>query len=227
MPRAMETLESVMQEDLEIWLVRHGETEWSIIGAHTGKTDVALTHQGRHQAAMIGVQLEGKQFARVLTSPRQRARETCQLAGFGEMAEIEDAIQEWNYGAYEGKSTSEIRRTRPDWSLWKDGVPDGETIDEVAARAAKVIEECLRCAGPVLLFSHAHFLRVLASCWLGLEAQAGRLFGMDVASLSVLGFERENCVIRHWNQMVGQLPHRRIRGLGSARDRARLTEANQ
>jgi probable phosphoglycerate mutase len=215
-----------MHEDVEIWLVRHGETEWSIIGAHTGITEVALTHQGRQQAAMIGVQLAGKQFARVLTSPRQRALETCRLAGFGEAAEIEDAIQEWNYGAYEGKSTSEIRRSRPDWSLWKDGVPDGETIDQVAARAAKVIDECLRGTGPVLLFSHAHFLRVLTSCWLGLEPQAGRLFGMDVASLSVLGFERENRVIRLWNEGVGQLPHRRVRGLGSAPDWARLTQAN-
>lgn len=217
---------SAMHEDLEIWLVRHGETEWSIIGAHTGITDVALTHRGRDQAAIIGSQLEGKQFARVLTSPRQRARETCRLAGFGEVAEIEDAIQEWDYGAYEGKATSEIRRTRPDWSLWNDGVPDGETIDQVAGRAARVIEKCLRCTGPVLLFSHAHFLRVLTSCWLGLEPQAGRLFGMDVASLSVLGFERENRVIRHWNEMVGQLPHRRVRPLGSTPDRARPTQVN-
>lgn len=215
-----------MQNDRELWLIRHGETEWSTRGAHTGSTDIALTQQGRQQAAMVGLQLEGKEFSHVLTSPRQRAIETCRLAGFGAVAEIEDAIQEWNYGPYEGKTTSEIRKDQTDWSVWKDGVPGGETIDQVAARAAKVIEKCLRFAGPVLLFSHAHFLRVLTACWLGLEPQAGRLFRLDVASLSVLGFERENRVIRHWNERAGQLPHRRVRPLGSTRDRARPTQAN-
>ncbi|HUN83416.1 MAG TPA: histidine phosphatase family protein, partial [Terracidiphilus sp.] len=116
-----------MDERLEMWLVRHGETEWSMKGAHAGITDVALTDRGRHQAAMIGRQLEGKRFVRVLTSPRERARETCWLAGFGNTAQTEDAIQEWNYGSYEGKTTSEIRQVRPEWSIWKDGPQDGET----------------------------------------------------------------------------------------------------
>jgi broad specificity phosphatase PhoE len=192
-----------MQQNPELWLVRHGETEWSIIGAHTGKTDVLLTERGVHQAAIIGARLEGKQFTRVLASPRVRARETCRLAGFGEIAEIDQALQEWDYGAYEGKSTSEIRTTVPDWSLWKDGVPGGETLNEVAVRALKVIQECLRSGGPVLLFSHAHFLRVLTACWLGLVPHAGSLFALDVASVSVLGLERGCPVIQRWNECCG------------------------
>jgi broad specificity phosphatase PhoE len=203
-----------MHEDPELWLVRHGETEWSIIGAHTGKTDVALTHLGRQQAATLGVRLQGKQFAHVLTSPRSRALETSRLAGFGDVAEVEDGLQEWDYGTYEGKATSEIRKTQPNWSIWRDGVPDGEFIHQVAARAARIIEKCLVFPGPVLLFSHAHFLRVLTACWLGLEPQAGRLFGMDVASISVLGFERETRVIRLWNDVLDQVPYRRVRALG-------------
>jgi broad specificity phosphatase PhoE len=216
-----------MEERLEIWLVRHGETEWSVTGAHTGITEVPLTDRGRSQAAMIGRQLEGKHFVRVLTSPRERAKDTCRLAGFGNVAEIEDGIQEWNYGSYEGKTTSEIRQVRPEWSIWRDGVPDGETIDQVATRAKKIIVDCERGPGPVLLFSHAHFLRVLAACWLGLPAEAGRLFGMDVASLSVLGYERENRVIRLWNDPASPMSHRRVRALGSNGEKSRETKVGR
>jgi len=216
-----------MDERLEMWLVRHGETEWSMKGAHTGITDVALTDRGRHQAAMIGRQLEGKRFVRVLTSPRERARETCRLAGFGNTAQTEDAIQEWNYGSYEGKTTSEIRQVRPEWSIWKDGPQDGETIDQVAARANLVITDCVSFSGAVLLFSHAHFLRILAACWLGLEPGTARFFGMDVASLSVLGHERETRVIRLWNDVAGLLPNRRVRAIGNQENNVGSTRVKQ
>lgn len=210
-----------MEERLELWLVRHGETEWSATGAHTGITEVPLTDRGRSQAAMIGRQLQGKQFIRVLTSPRERAKETCRLAGFGKVAEIEDGIQEWNYGSYEGKTTSEVRQVRPEWSIWRDGAPGGETVDQVATRAKKIIVDCERVSGPTLLISHAHFLRVLAACWLGLPAEAGRLFAMDVASLSVLSYERGNRVIRLWNDTASPKSHRRLRALGSDGEKAR------
>lgn len=214
-------------ESLEMWLVRHGETEWSVSGAHTGVTEVALTDRGRRQATMLGRQLEGKHFARVFTSPRQRAQETSRLAGFGNVAEIENAIQEWNYGSYEGKTTSEIRRTRPEWSIWKDGAAGGESISQVETRAEKVIAQCEPCSGAVLLFSHAHFLRVLAACWLGLKPGAGELFALDVASLSILGYERETRVIRLWNDITGLLPHRRVRALGSNDSKIRGAEVTR
>ena len=210
-----------------IWMARHGETEWSVSGAHTGITEVALTDRGRRQAAMLGRQLEGKHFARVLTSPRERAQETCRLAGFGDIAETEDAIREWNYGSYEGKTTTEIRQVRPEWSIWKDGPAGGETIDQVATRAKKVIADCVSFSGAVLLFSHAHFLRILASCWLGLKPDAGSFFGMDVASLSILGHEREARVIRLWNDVAGLLPNRRMRALGSDDGRMRSTQVSR
>lgn len=215
------------QEGLEMWLVRHGETEWSISGAHTGLTEVALTDRGRRQAAMIGRQLEGRHFDRVFASPRQRAQETCRLAGFGDVAKTDEAIQEWNYGSYEGKTTSEIRQIRPNWSIWTDGAAGGETIDQVATRAKKIITQCESFPGPVLLFSHAHFLRVLAACWLGLDPVAGRLFAMDVASLSILGHERENRVIRLWNDIAGLLPHRRVRALGDDHSKMRGAEVTR
>ncbi len=216
-----------MDERLEMWLVRHGETEWSGGGPHAGITEVDLTDRGRRQAAMLGWQLDGKHFVRVLTSPRKRAQETCRLAGFGDIAETEDAIQEWNYGSYEGKTTSEIRQIRPEWSIWKEGAEGGESIEQVATRAKKVIADCVNCSGAVLLFSHTHFLRVLAACWLGLEPDAGRLFGMDVASLSIVGHERETRVIRLWNDVAGLLPNRRVRALGSDDGKMRSTQVTR
>jgi broad specificity phosphatase PhoE len=184
----------------EVVLVRHGETEWSRDGKHTGRTDVPLTELGCRQAEAVGAALEERRFALVLTSPLSRAAETCRLAGFGDAAQQRDELQEWDYGAYEGRKTVEIREEVPGWTLWRDGVPGGETIDEVAARVDRVIAELRSGQGDALLFAHGHVLRVLAARWLGLEPQAGALFALDAAAISVLGYEREISVIRLWNQ---------------------------
>jgi broad specificity phosphatase PhoE len=183
----------------EVWLVRHGETEWSRSGAHTGRTDIPLTEPGREQARAIGQLLAGREFALVLTSPLTRARDTCALAGFGERARVEPNLREWDYGDYEGRTTAEIRAERPQWWLWRDGVPQGESIAEVAARAQAAIAEAVAAGGDVLLFSHGHLLRILAACWLGLMADAGRLLALGTASVSSLGYERETRVITRWN----------------------------
>ena len=187
---------------MEIVLVRHGETEWSRSGKHTGSTDVPLTERGREQARAVGEALRGRDFALVLTSPLARALETCRLAGFGEQAEQKNELMEWDYGAYEGRTTPEVREERPGWTLWRDGVPDGETIEQVAARVDRVIAELRAADGDVLLFAHGHLLRVLTARWLGLEPEAGRLFALDPATISILGYERETPVIRLWNQPV-------------------------
>ena len=181
-------------------LVRHGETEWSRSGKHTGRTDVPLTEEGRRGARAVGEALHGRDFALVLTSPLGRALETCRLAGFGEQAQTRDELVEWDYGAYEGRTTLEVREERPGWTLWQDGVPDGETIEQVAARVDRVIEEIRDADGDALLFAHGHVLRVLSARWLGLEPHAGRLFALDPATLSTLGYERETPVIRVWNE---------------------------
>jgi broad specificity phosphatase PhoE len=184
----------------EVVLVRHGETEWSREGKHTGRTDVPLTEHGRRQAQAVGAALRGRRFALVLTSPLTRALETCRLAGFGDVAELRDELREWDYGAFEGRTTIEIRAEVPGWALWREGVPEGETIDQVAARVNGVIAELRSVQGNALLFAHGHVLRVLAARWLGLEPQAGALFALDPASISALGHERETSVIRLWNQ---------------------------
>jgi broad specificity phosphatase PhoE len=184
----------------EVVLVRHGETEWSREGKHTGHTDVPLTERGRRQAPAVGAALQGRRFARVLTSPLARALETCRLAGFGDVAELRDELREWDYGAFEGRTTIEIRAEVPGWTLWREGVPEGETIDQVAARVDRVIAELRAGEGDALLFAHGHVLRVLTARWLGLEPQAGALFALDPASISALGYEREASVIRLWNQ---------------------------
>ena len=183
---------------LEVVLVRHGETEWSRDGRHTGHTDVPLTARGREQASALGAALEGRSFARVLTSPLSRAAETARLAGFGD-AEARDELREWDYGAYEGRKTVEIREERPGWTLWADGVPDGETAAEVASRVDALLAELRREDEAVLVFAHGHLLRVLSARWIGLEPEAGRLLALDPATTSVLGFERETPVIRVWN----------------------------
>jgi probable phosphoglycerate mutase len=183
----------------ELWLARHGETEWSRSGAHTGRTDIALTETGKEQAKAIGRQLDAHKFALVLTSPLERAQETCALAGFGQQAQLEPNLREWDYGDYEGRTTAQIRAERPDWSLWWDGVPGGETIASVASRAEAVIALAAGVGGDVLLFSHGHLLRILAACWLGLPGDAGRLLALGTASLSSLGYERESRVITRWN----------------------------
>lgn len=190
-----------MQTDaLEVVLVRHGETEWSREGKHTGRTDVPLTDIGRGQAQAVGAALREQRFALVLTSPLARALETCRLAGLGDEAVLRDELREWDYGAYEGLRTTEIRQEVPGWTLWSDGVPEGETIDEVAARVDRVLGELRSLEGEALIFAHGHVLRVLAARWLGLEPQAGALFALDPATISILGYERETSVIRLWNQ---------------------------
>ena len=183
----------------EIWLVRHGETEWSRSGAHTGSSDIPLIESGRAAAVAMGRKLADRRFALVLTSPLERARETCRLAGFGGVAQIEPNLREWEYGNYEGRTTAEIRAHRPDWSLWDDGPLHGETIEQVAARARAAITRAEAAGGDVLLFAHGHLLRILAACWMGQAPRDGRLFSLGTASLSVLGYERETKVMVRWN----------------------------
>jgi probable phosphoglycerate mutase len=187
---------------VEIVLVRHGETEWSRDLKHTGRTDVPLTDLGRQQAERVGAALRGRTFALVLTSPLQRAAETCRLAGFGEAAQARDDLREWDYGDYEGRRTAEIREEVPDWTIWTGTVPNGETLEQVGARADRVVEQTRAADGDVLIFSHGHLLRILAARWLGLEPRAGRLLALDSATLSALGYERETSVIREWNVAV-------------------------
>ena len=182
----------------QLWLIRHGETEWSRSGAHTGRTDVPLTEAGRQKAAALGRYLQARPFALVLVSPLQRARETCRLAGY-ENARIEPDLSEWNYGDYEGLTTPQIQAERPQWSLWSDGVLNGETVSHVAARADAVIGRTLLVDGDVALFAHGHILRVLAARWLGLPPEGGRLFALDTATISTLGYERATRVITRWN----------------------------
>lgn len=186
----------------EIVLVRHGETEWSRSGRHTGCTDVPLTEDGQRQAQMVGAALRDRRFAAVWTSPLSRALETCRLAGFGDVAVPNDDLVEWNYGEYEGRTTLEIRRERPGWTLWRDGVPGGEAADAVEARVDRVLAEVASVGGDVLVFAHGHVLRALAARWLGLEPAGGRLFALDPATLNVLGYERETRVLRLWNKAV-------------------------
>jgi probable phosphoglycerate mutase len=186
----------------DVVLVRHGETEWSRAGRHTGRTDIPLTEHGRAQAEAVGNALRGREFALVLTSPLGRALETCRLAGFGDRAEPRDELMEWDYGAYEGRTTAEIREERPGWTLWRDGVPEGETVEQVGARVDRVLDEVRSIDGDALLFAHGHVLRVLTARWLELEPDAGRLFALDPATLSMLGWERETAVVQLWNQPV-------------------------
>ena len=183
----------------ELWLIRHGETAWSLSGAHTGTTDIPLTPEGEHRATAIGDRLHGHEFKLVLTSPMRRARDTCRLAGYSSQAQIDPNLMEWNYGDYEGLSTADIRKQRPDWFLWRDGVPNGETVDAVGLRAQMVIDRASQIDGAVALFAHGHVLRILAACWLGLPPVDGKLFALGTAAISVLGYERETRVISRWN----------------------------
>ena len=186
----------------EIVLVRHGETEWSRDGRHTGNTDVELTDVGRRQAEALRAALAGRAFERVLTSPLVRAADTAELAGYGEAAERRDELREWDYGAYEGRRTAEIREERPGWTLWLDGVPEGETIAQVALRVDSVLDELRQVEGTALVFAHGHLLRVLAVRWIGQEPETGRHLALDPATIGVLGHERETPVIRVWNAPV-------------------------
>ena len=191
---------------MEIVLVRHGETEWSRDWRHTGRTEIPLTEAGREQAQVLRAPLADWSFARVYSSPLSRALETCRLAGLGDRAELTEALLEWDYGEYEGITTKEIRETRPDWFLGRDGCPGGETADDVGARVDPLIAELKGGDGDVALFAHGHILRVLAARWLGLPPQDGKLLALSTATLSVLGYERETEVIRRWNAPVSAPP---------------------
>jgi len=184
-----------------IYLARHGETAWSLSGQHTGRTDLPLTEGGERNARALGVRLRGLVFAKVFTSPLQRAAHTCDLAGFGNAAERDPDLMEWDYGEYEGRRTAEIHVERPDWQLFRDGCPGGESPAEIGARADRVVGRIRAAGGDVLLFSSGHFLRVLAARWLGLESAGGRYLLLGTAALCILGYEHNlsEPAIRLWN----------------------------
>jgi probable phosphoglycerate mutase len=182
----------------QVYLIRHGETEWSRSGQHTGRTDIPLTAEGRRQAEAIGKAIEGLKL-RVFTSPLERAQETCRLAGFASAQNDED-LREWDYGIYEGRTTLDIRSETPDWSVWLSPIVNGESIDQVAERARRVIARATADGeGDAALFGHGHILRILAACWIGLPPYTGRFIALDTATISILGYERKTRVIRQWN----------------------------
>jgi probable phosphoglycerate mutase len=182
----------------EVWLVRHGETEWSRDGRHTSTTDLPLTDEGRAVASGLCERLAQETFSLVLTSPRERARETARLAGHPE-AEVDDNLVEWDYGDLEGLTTEQIRQVYPDWTIWQGPVPDGESAGQVAVRLDRVVARCRAATGRVLLFGHGHCLRALAARWLELPVAEGRHLRLDTATVSVLGFERDTPVVLRWN----------------------------
>jgi probable phosphoglycerate mutase len=184
----------------EVVLVRHAETEWSLAHRHTGRTDVPLTEHGRAEARGLAPALAAWRFELVLTSPARRARETCELCGFGAAAQAREDMWEWDYGAYEGLTMAQIQAQRPGWSLWRDGCPDGEDAAAVGARVDRVIEEARAQGGDVAIFAHGHVLRVFGTRWIGLEPAYGAHFALSPASISVLGYERGASVMRSWNR---------------------------
>ena len=183
----------------EIWLVRHGETEWSRMGKHTGRSDIPLTPEGERQARALAPGLADRDFGQVLTSPLQRARRTCELAGFGARARVVPDLMEWDYGEYEQRLTADVRREIPGWTVWTHPMPGGETLDDLAGRARRVLADIEAGDGDALLFAHGHLLRVLATCWLGFPPAAGGLFAFGPARASVLGYETERRVVQSWN----------------------------
>jgi len=192
-----------------IYLARHGETEWTISGQHTGHTDILLTQLGERNAVLLGERLKGLTFSAVYTSPLQRASRTCELAGFASVAQKDPDLMEWNYGDYEGCTTADIQKERPGWNIFRDGCPGGETIDQVAARALRVVARLKAMnAGNILIFSHGHFLRFIATTWLGLPAIDARFFLLKPTSLSILGYEHDlsEPVMRLWND-YGHVEH--------------------
>jgi probable phosphoglycerate mutase len=209
-------MERMMSESkIELWLVRHGETEWSLDGRHTSVTDIPLTERGRERARELREYLAGRKFAAVFVSPMQRARETCAIAGYGDVAQVDPNLMEWNYGESEGKTTAEMRaKYGPDWSVWTNPIVGGESVEQVGGRADKVIARAMDAANPtsqnrdagdpgsqvVALFAHAHVLRILAARWIGLPAVDGKMLALGTGSLSVLGFEREQRVVSRWNR---------------------------
>ena len=183
----------------KVYLLRHGETEWSLNGRHTGVTDIPLTENGRKLARQLRPILAREKFVMVLTSPLQRARETCELAGLGTLAGVDRDLMEWNYGEYEGLTTEQIRQTRPAWSVFRDGCPGGESPLQVSVRADRIISRARTVDGNVALFSHGHILRVLAARWINLSASYGENFLLDTATLNVLGYYRESPAFKIWN----------------------------
>jgi broad specificity phosphatase PhoE len=186
--------------DLELWLIRHGETEWTLSGAHTSRTDIPLTDRGREHAQKLRQYLQDKIFSIVLTSPMGRARETCAIAGFGDVAQIDSDLNEWNYGIYEGRTTKEIQKEIPGWSIWTNPIIDGETMDQVAERANRVIARAAAKGGNVALFAHGHILRILAACWIQSPPIMGSRLALGTGAISTLGFEHETRVITMWNR---------------------------
>ena len=184
-----------------IYLARHGETAWSVSGQHTGRTDIPHTERGDLNARRLGERLGGLTFAKVLTSPLQRARRTCELAGYGSVAEVDADLLEWDYGKYEGRTSAQIHAINPEWDLFRDGCPGGEKPQDVGARADRIVQRVRAVRRDVLLFSSGHFLRVLAARWLGLEPGAGRYFLLGTASLSALSYEHNEShpAIRFWD----------------------------
>jgi probable phosphoglycerate mutase len=185
-----------------LFTVRHGETEWSRSGQHTSHTDLPLTEHGIEQGAVVAEKLAGESFELVLCSPLRRARETCRLAGFADVAELCDDLPEWDYGEYEGLTSAQIRDRRPGWVLWRDGCPGGESPAEIGARVDPLVAELLKAQADVALFAHGHVLRVLTARWLGLRPGDGALFALATGTLSILGWEHGTSVIRRWNSPV-------------------------
>ena len=195
-----------MSAGTELWLVRHGETEWSLSGAHTSRTDIPLTDNGREKAKELGAYLAPTHFAAVRVSPMARAKETCRIAGLFDQALVEEGLREWDYGIFEGLSTPQIREKDPQFSIWDSTIVEGETVEHVGERADGVIARALDAApagGKVALFAHGHILRILAARWIGLPAKGGELLGLGTGSVSVLGWERTTRVIQHWNRGFG------------------------
>ncbi|MGA7157160.1 MAG: histidine phosphatase family protein [Acidobacteriaceae bacterium] len=193
------------EQQTDLWLVRHGETEWSRDGRHTSWSDIPLTERGRERAKWLRSAMSGTEFSAVFVSPRQRARETCDIAGYGDRAVVEDDLQEWNYGEAEGKTTAQMRQLYgPQWSVWTTPLVGGETLERVGERADEAIRKALAAGAdgkPIALFAHAHILRILAARWVGLPPDGGRLFALGTGSISILGFERETRVISKWNHV--------------------------
>jgi probable phosphoglycerate mutase len=199
---------SSVPTEQHVWLVRHGETEWARLGRHTGRTDIPLTDTGQDQARALGRRLVRHEFGLVLMSPLSRATETARIAGFGERAVALDDLMEWDYGALEGRRTAEIRAEMPDWTIWRGPWPNGETADQVGARADRVIARIrdAQPSGDALVFAHGHLLRVLTARWIGLGPAAGGLFELATATLSILGWERDSPSIELWNEACHLVP---------------------
>lgn len=188
--------------DLELWLIRHGETAWSLSGAHTSRTDIPLTQRGRERARKIEEYLRGITFSMVLTSPMLRARETCDIAGLGAAAEIDDDLMELNYGIYEGRTTKDIQQEVPDWSVWSSPLIDGETLNQAAERANRVIARAATKGGRVALFAHGHILRILAACWIQQPPVTASRLVLGTGTVSTLGFEHTTRAITMWNRSL-------------------------